>query len=170
MGNKNQNLWNLTCNRPSRVLWIVTHLVGWAPLVVIAVIKASSSSLFSFNFLTKLSIARLAKDSLSPPCRWHMRLWTILRQASAEVGACPDIILIYFSVWPEGQIPWQRSKSMRCESTQLILKYNNLNCLFSLQIKGNHGLENLTAAQISEYSNLLRVRTEHTSLASTQPT
>ena len=58
----------LTCNRPSRVLWIVTHLVGWVPFVVTAVIKASSSSRFSFNFLTNDSMALLLNVSLSPPC------------------------------------------------------------------------------------------------------
>ena len=36
-----------TCKRPSNVRWMVTHLLGWAPLVVMAVIKLSSSSLFS---------------------------------------------------------------------------------------------------------------------------
>lgn len=84
----------VTCNLPSKVLWIVTHLLGCAPLVVIAVISESSSSLFSLSFLTSDSMARLAKPSLSPPCLWHMRLCTMLRQASAEVGAfvaSPDI-------------------------------------------------------------------------------
>ena len=81
-----------TCNLPSRVLCIVTHFVGWAPFVVIAVIKLSSSSRFSLSFFTKLSIARFEKDSLSPPWRWHIKLWTILRQASAEVGVCVDIV------------------------------------------------------------------------------
>lgn len=76
----------LTCSRPSRVRWIVTHLLGWAPLVVIAVIKESSSSFFSFSFFTRLSIARLEKLSLSPPCRWHIKLCTMLRQASLLVG------------------------------------------------------------------------------------
>lgn len=32
-------------------------------------------------------MARLEKPSLSPPCRWHMRECTMLRQASADVGA-----------------------------------------------------------------------------------
>lgn len=41
----------------------------------------------TFNFFTRLSIARLANPSDSPPCRWHMRLCTILRHASADVGA-----------------------------------------------------------------------------------
>ena len=58
-----------TCNRPSKVLWMVTHFVGWAPLVVMAVIKLSNSSLFSFNFFTRLSIALLLKLSDSPPCK-----------------------------------------------------------------------------------------------------
>jgi hypothetical protein len=52
----------------------VTNFEGCAPLVVIAVIKLSSSSRFSFNFFTKLSMARLAKLSLSPPCLWHIKL------------------------------------------------------------------------------------------------
>jgi len=56
-----------TCRRPSRVLGMVTHLVGCAPLVVTAVIKLSSSSRFSFNFLTRLLIASFVNDSLSPP-------------------------------------------------------------------------------------------------------
>ena len=64
----NFNIWSPTCKRPSRVLWIVTHLVGWVPFVVTAVINASSSSLFSFNFLTKDSMALLLNVSLSPPC------------------------------------------------------------------------------------------------------
>ena len=60
----------LTWSRPSSVLCIVTHLVGWAPLVVIAVIRLSSSSLFSLSFFTRLSIARLLKLSDSPPCNF----------------------------------------------------------------------------------------------------
>lgn len=76
----------LTWSLPSSVLWIVTHLLGWAPLVVMAVIKESSSSFFSLSFLTKLSIALFANVSLSPPCRWHIKLWTMLRQASLLVG------------------------------------------------------------------------------------
>jgi hypothetical protein len=32
-------------------------------------------------------MARLANPSDSPPCLWHMRLCTMLRHASAEVGA-----------------------------------------------------------------------------------
>jgi hypothetical protein len=47
---------------------MVTHLLGCAPFVVIAVINESSSSRFSFNFLTSDSIARLEKPSDSPPC------------------------------------------------------------------------------------------------------
>jgi len=46
----------------------VTHFDGCAPLVVIAVIRLSNSSFFSFNFFTKLSIALFANVSLSPPC------------------------------------------------------------------------------------------------------
>ena len=57
-----------TCSLPSSVLGMVTHLVGWAPPVVMAVIKLSSSSLFSFSFLTRDSIALLLNASLSPPC------------------------------------------------------------------------------------------------------
>lgn len=66
---------------------MVTHLLGWAPFVVMAVIKESSSSRFSLSFLTSDSMARLANPSLSPPCRWHISEWTMLRQASADVGA-----------------------------------------------------------------------------------
>ncbi len=47
---------------------MVTHFVGWAPFVVIAVIRLSNSSRFSFNFFTRLSMARLLKLSDSPPC------------------------------------------------------------------------------------------------------
>lgn len=75
-----------TCRRPSKVRWMVTHLLGCAPFVVIAVMRESSSSFFSFSFFTRLSMARLAKLSLSPPCRWHIRLCTMLRQASLLVG------------------------------------------------------------------------------------
>ena len=57
-----------TWSRPSRVRGMVTHLVGWAPLVVMAVIRESSSSLFSFNFFTRDSIALFENASLSPPC------------------------------------------------------------------------------------------------------
>ncbi len=84
-----------TCRRPSSVLWMVTHLLGWTPLVVMAVMRESSSSFFSFSFLTKLSMARLAKPSFSPPCRWHMRLCTILRQASLLLGGFTDILLLW---------------------------------------------------------------------------
>ena len=77
----------LTCSLPSRVLCMVTHLLGCAPLVVIAVIRLSSSSRFSFSFFTRDSMARFAKLSDSPPWRWHMRLCTMLRHASALVGA-----------------------------------------------------------------------------------
>lgn len=83
-----------TCNRPSNVLCIVTHLLGCAPFVVMAVISESSSSLFSLSFFTRDSIALFENPSLSPPCLWHIKLCTILRQASAEVGAFvanPDI-------------------------------------------------------------------------------
>ena len=47
---------------------MVTHFVGWAPLVVMAVMRLSSSSLFSFSFFTRLSMARFENDSDSPPC------------------------------------------------------------------------------------------------------
>lgn len=88
-----------TCSRPSRVRWIVTHLLGWAPFVVIAVIKESSSSFFSFSFFTRLSMARLEKLSLSPPCRWHIKLCTILRQASLLVGVfVMDILDVFWVV------------------------------------------------------------------------
>lgn len=36
-----------TCNRPSKVLCIVTHLLGCDPFVVIAKMRLSNSSLFS---------------------------------------------------------------------------------------------------------------------------
>lgn len=109
---KKKNLWNVnllklfltfteewnklgTCRRPSKVRWMVTHLLGWAPFVVMAVMRESSSSFFSFSFLTRLSMARLAKLSLSPPCRWHMRLCTMLRHASLLVGVFVIDILLY---------------------------------------------------------------------------
>lgn len=76
---------------------MVTHLLGCAPLVVMAVMRESSSSFFSFSFLTRLSMARLAKFSLSPPCLWHIRLCTMLRQASLLVGVLAmDILLLRF--------------------------------------------------------------------------
>lgn len=87
-----------TCNLPSNVLCIVTHLLGCAPFVVMAVMRLSSSSLFSFSFFTKLSMALFANDSDSPPCRWHMRLCTILRQASALVGAPAMVPIVYASL------------------------------------------------------------------------
>ena len=87
----------LTWRRPSSVRGMVTHLVGWAPLVVMAVINESSSSLFSLSFLTRDSMALLEKASLSPPCRWHMRLCTMDKQASALVGATEDILA--FCCW-----------------------------------------------------------------------
>uniref|UniRef100_A0A8W7PUK5 Uncharacterized protein n=1 Tax=Anopheles coluzzii TaxID=1518534 RepID=A0A8W7PUK5_ANOCL len=77
--------------RPSSVRCIVTHLLGCAPFVVMAVMSESSSSRFSFSFFTSDSIARLEKPSLSPPCRWHISEWTMLRQASALVGAAVGI-------------------------------------------------------------------------------
>ena len=75
-----------TCRRPSRVRCIVTHFVRWAPFVVMAVTNDSNSSLLSFNFFTSDSIALLANVSDSPPCLWHMRLWTMLAQASNVDG------------------------------------------------------------------------------------
>ena len=59
---------DFTWRRPSRVLCIVTHFVGWVPFVVIAVMSASNSSRFSFNFFTRDSIALFENASLSPPC------------------------------------------------------------------------------------------------------
>lgn len=56
--------------------------------------RESSSSFFSFSFLTRLSMARLAKVSLSPPCLWHIRLCTMLRQASLLVGVFVIDILL----------------------------------------------------------------------------
>lgn len=73
---------------------MVTHLLGWAPLVVMAVMSESSSSFFSFSFFTRLSMARLEKASLSPPCLWHIRLCTMLRHASLLVGVLVIDILI----------------------------------------------------------------------------
>ena len=61
-------------------------MLGCASLVVMAVMSESSSSFFAFSFLTRLSMARLANVSLSPPCLWHMRLCTMLRHASLLVG------------------------------------------------------------------------------------
>ena len=90
-----------TCSRPSSVLWMVTHLLGWTPLVVTAVMSESSSSFFSFSFFTRLSMARLAKPSLSAPCRWHIRLWTMLRQASALLlGGGPSTDML---TWQEAK-------------------------------------------------------------------
>lgn len=83
-----------TWSLPSKVRWMVTHLLGWAPLVVMAAMSESSSSFFSFSFLTRLSMALLAKLSFSPPCRWHIRLCTMLRQASLLLGAPRDMALL----------------------------------------------------------------------------
>lgn len=78
---------------------MVTHLLGWDPLVVIAVMSESSSSFFSLSFFTRLSMALLANVSLSPPCLWHMRLCTILRQASLLVGVLViDIFTVHYSI------------------------------------------------------------------------
>lgn len=82
-----------TCSRPSSVLWMVTQVLGWRPLEVTAVIRESSSSFFSFSFFTRLSMALLAKPSFSPPCRWHIRLCTMLRQASLLLGGCSATML-----------------------------------------------------------------------------
>ena len=49
----------LTCSLPSNVFGIVTHGVMVEPLVVMAVIRASSSSRFSFSFFTRLVMALL---------------------------------------------------------------------------------------------------------------
>ncbi len=73
-----------TCIRLSRVRCIVTQEEGEPPLLVIAIMRASSSSLRSFNFLIRLSMANLENSSDSPPLRWHIRLWTIFIQASDE--------------------------------------------------------------------------------------
>lgn len=97
-----------TCNRPSSVRWMVTHLLGWAPFVVIAVINESNSSRFSFNFLTNDSIARLAKLSLSPPCRWHINEWTIDKHASADVGAPVGIGFMSRTVFCNGKTTRER--------------------------------------------------------------
>lgn len=101
-GSKTKNFeQHYTCKRPSNVRCMVTHLLGCAPLVVMAVMRESSSSFFSFSFLTKLSIARLAKLSLSPPCRWHIRLCTMLKQASLLVGVLViDIVLFTILGFP----------------------------------------------------------------------
>ena len=66
--------------------------------MVIAVISESNSSLFSFNFFTKDSMARLENGSGSPPWRWHIKLWTIDKQASADVGVefRPDDVGVEF--------------------------------------------------------------------------
>ena len=56
-----------TCSRPSSVLGIVTHFDACSPWVVMANINPSSSSRFSFNFLTKLSIAFFGNGSFSSP-------------------------------------------------------------------------------------------------------
>jgi len=82
--------------------------VGWFPAVVTAVISASSSSRFSFSFLTRDSIALLLNVSLSPPCLWHIRLCTIDRQASAEVGA---LLLIFAGL--ANQAPTQHLHGVR---------------------------------------------------------
>lgn len=70
----------------------MTHLVGWAPLVVIAVIRLSSSSLFSLSFFTRLSIARLLKLSDSPPCNfdylYFQNLWILSVQNNLILETC----------------------------------------------------------------------------------
>jgi len=50
------------------------------------VMKMKGFNQHTFSFLTRLSMARLEKLSLSPPWRWHIKLCTMLRQASALVG------------------------------------------------------------------------------------
>ena len=98
---------DLTWSLPSSVLWMVTHLLGCTPLVVIAVMRESNSSFFSFSFFTRLSMARLAKPSFSPPCRWHIRLCTMLRHASLLLGAFTDILLCEMregKVWERGHV------------------------------------------------------------------
>ena len=66
-GKTNDLIVPATCSLPSRVLWMVTHLVGVAPFVVMAEIRLSNSSRFSFSFLTRDSIALLLNVSDSPP-------------------------------------------------------------------------------------------------------
>ena len=55
-----------TCNLPSRVLWIVTHFEGWAPTVVIAVIRDSSSSVFLRSFFTMILLLALRISLFHP--------------------------------------------------------------------------------------------------------
>ena len=50
---------------------------------------------FTFNFFTRLSMARLEKLSDSPPWRWHIKLCTMLRHASALVG----LLLVIRQPW-----------------------------------------------------------------------
>ena len=87
-----------TWRRPSSVLCMVTHLLGCAPAVVIDVIKASNSSFFSFSFFTNDSIALFANISDSPPCLWHIKLWTMLRQASFEDGVWTAMFVLLFDL------------------------------------------------------------------------
>ena len=129
----------LTWSLPSRVLWIVTHFVGCAPFVVMAVIKLkrfnfkasinsmyfnnfmciwfdfihnsyylSSSSRFSFSFFTRDSIALLLNVSDSPPCLWHMSEWTMLRQASADVGAFVLILTPSILCFLSNSMKWKQ--------------------------------------------------------------
>ena len=74
-----------TCNLPSNVRGIVTQIVLCAPLVVIAVIKASNSGAFSFNFFTKLSIALLLNVSDSPESSKLERLMIISSKQTAVI-------------------------------------------------------------------------------------
>lgn len=120
-----------TCRRPSKVRCMVTHLLGWAPFVVMAVIRESSSSFFSFSFFTRLSIARFAKLSLSPPCRWHIRLCTMLRQASLLVGVFViDILHLRFQPWggflQPSQVSLSEMSRWKCCWADAAKAFNNL--------------------------------------------
>lgn len=53
---------------------------------------------FTLSFFTRDSIARLLKPSLSPPWRWHINECTMLKQASALVGALGAIPVISLTV------------------------------------------------------------------------
>ena len=119
-----------TCRRPSKVRCMVTHLLGCAPFVVMAVMRESSSSFFSFSFLTRLSMARLAKLSLSPPCRWHIRLCTMLRQASLLVGVFViDILLLRLQ--PRGGFPVVSSTLLSVE----VMEWNDCRSNAALRSK-----------------------------------
>lgn len=109
--------------------------------MVIAVIKLSNSSLFScqyrlirvqtnsisqtmitFNFFTRLSMARFEKLSLSPPCRWHIKLCTMLRQASALVGLLLVISIFWLpNLWKENTfLNWHAAQKDNLQFTHLV--------------------------------------------------